>query len=327
LQLSSHRWTQQTLQQVLGIAADVPSLERAVQHFRATTHVQMSKSSLENLYREYGGRLVQQQEQEAEALAQANAPDPEGKPDAETMAISLDGVMVHLREEGWKEVKVASVSAVEVQRGRRGEEVHLSHHSYRAGLWEAAVFAKQQWAESWRRGVGRAQRVVSVNDGAVWIWGIVLTCYAGCVEILDWWHAVQKVWMLVWGIYPQGSASALQWGAQLKEWLWGGNLRAICHFVREAWPRGKPLPDDLRQAVGYLFRNRRRMRYALFRQEGYPVGSGTVESACKVVVESRLGQAGMRWSRAGAQAMLALRCALLSERWEATWQSLAPKPT
>jgi hypothetical protein len=78
------------------------------------------------------------------------------------------------------------------------------------------------------------------------------------------------------------------------------------------------------QALGYLFRHRQRMHYQTFRQAGYPVGSGTVESACKVVVQQRLCQAGMRWERPRAQALLALRCSLLSNRWEATWRSLSP---
>ena len=70
------------------------------------------------------------------------------------------------------------------------------------------------------------------------------------------------------------------------------------------------------------------MRYPIFRQAGHPIGSGTVESACKVVVQERMKQAGMRWSRAGAQAMLALRSVLLSGRWQEIWPSLElpPKP-
>ena len=63
----------------------------------------------------------------------------------------------------------------------------------------------------------------------------------------------------------------------------------------------------------YLFHNRWRMRYDLLREAGYPIGSGTVESACKHVVQQRLKQSGMRWSRIGAQAMLALRSTLLSQ--------------
>jgi hypothetical protein len=68
------------------------------------------------------------------------------------------------------------------------------------------------------------------------------------------------------------------------------------------------------------------MDYVTYRQAGYPVGSGSVESGCKVVVQARMKQAGMRWSRQGAQAMLALRCILLSEQWDAVWTSLFNVP-
>jgi len=85
--------------------------------------------------------------------------------------------------------------------------------------------------------------------------------------------------------------------------------------VRHLYPRRQPLPEAVAKAVLYLFRHRWRMRYREFRLAGCPIGSGTVESACKVVVQQRMKQAGMRWSRSGAEAMLALRCALLSQRW------------
>jgi hypothetical protein len=69
------------------------------------------------------------------------------------------------------------------------------------------------------------------------------------------------------------------------------------------------------QVVVYLFTNRRRMAYAHFRQASLPMGSGTVEPASKVVVRARFKQVGVRWSRTGAQALLALRCALFRHRW------------
>ena len=68
------------------------------------------------------------------------------------------------------------------------------------------------------------------------------------------------------------------------------------------------------------------MHYQHFRQAGYPLGSGTVEAACKLVMQARMKQAGMRWSRDGAQAMLALRSVLLSERWDELWATFRPPP-
>ena len=65
------------------------------------------------------------------------------------------------------------------------------------------------------------------------------------------------------------------------------------------------------------------MRYREFRAAGCPIGSGSVESACKLVVQQRMKQSGMRWSRGGAQSMLALRSLLLSDRWDVVEAALA----
>ncbi len=74
--------------------------------------------------------------------------------------------------------------------------VALTQHSYRAGLWDAATFATHHWAEACRRGVDNAKAVVCVSDGAAWIWAIVFMCFAVRIEILDWWHAVQRLWTI-----------------------------------------------------------------------------------------------------------------------------------
>ncbi|MHB0859490.1 MAG: hypothetical protein ACYC5M_18220 [Anaerolineae bacterium] len=198
-------------------------MRRAAEHFEALTHLPLSKSSLHALLGEVGTRLVQQEEAEAEALNAGVETSPPA-PDAETMAVSLDGVMVHLREEGWKEAKVAAFSAVRAEAGAEGAEptVHLERHSYRAGLWEAPAFAKQQWAEAWRRGLEQAARVVAVSDGAAWIWNIVRNCYAPCVEILDWWHALQKLWLIAWAVYGEGDGGGGDLGGHAQGAVVGG---------------------------------------------------------------------------------------------------------
>lgn len=329
MKIGKHRWTPDTIEKALRLAVDVPSIRRAAEHFQAVSRIAISKSTLHELVGEYGCRLVQKEATEAEQLHTGADTLRSPLPDAETMAVSMDGVMVHVRDEGWKEVKVAAFSAVDKGKGQGAEEsqVQLGRHSYCAGLWDAAIFAKQQWAEGWRRGLERARQVVAISDGASWIWGIVLLCYAPCIEIIDWWHALQKVWGIAWAVYGTGTEEAARWVETLKAHLWAGDLCSLYRELRGCWPRGKPLSDELRQAVGYLWRHRRRMRYQAYRKAGYPIGSGTVESACKVVVQERICQAGMRWSRPRLQAMLVLRCALLSNRWDITWAELAPKVT
>jgi hypothetical protein len=328
LKLVEHSWTPETIKAATRLGLEIASYRRAAESFQAVSRIPMSKSSLAELVNEYGGRLVEVQAREAEATVRAPERGEEivwremPEPDSEVMSVSLDGALINIRDEGWKEVKIATISAVEaeVQLERDEEkEVRLRHHSYRAGLWDAKQFAKQQWAEGCRRGLEKAKRIVSVNDGAAWIWLIIAMCYAPCIEIIDWWHAAEKLWEAANSLFGQGNPQAAAWVERAKFRLWTGQLLALMRQVRLACPRGEPLPEPVRAMVSYIFHNRRRMDYASYHQAGYPVGSGSVESACKVIVQQRLKQAGMRWSRERAQAVLALRCELLSRRWDEIW--------
>lgn len=315
------------MQQAVRLAVEIPSHRRAAEAFGDLTGVSLGKSSLQRLCVEAG--LAVAAAQAAEAAAMVSVPKveeevvfrPRVEPESAVMSVSADGVMVHLREEGWKEVKVASISAVTPVDGAGEAGVQLTQHSYRAGLWEANRFGHHLWAEACRRGLEQAQTVVCVSDGAAWIWTLMFICFARRIEVLDWWHAVERLWTLAHGRLPTDVAAA--WVAQQKQHWLHDQLRQVMRAVRVLYPRGVSLPQEVRQAVGYLFTHRRRMRYGTFRHAGYPIGSGTVESACKVVVQQRMKQAGMRWSRPGAQAMLALRCALLSNRWDQTWATLS----
>lgn len=334
LQLGEHCWSPETVKQIVKLGTEIPSYRRAVENYSDLTKVGISKSMLGELVKIYGGQIVKQQQLEAEAMVKAPAKDEVitsrhiPQPDSEVMAISMDGAMVNIRDEGWKEVKTVAISAVEVVTDENNEEieVRLNQHSYRSGLWEAKSFAKQQWAEGCQRGLERAKQIVTVNDGALWIWLIVQMCWAPCVEILDWWHAVEKLWEAAATLFDDDDPTSHRWMEHQKSLLWHSQLRHVICSIRQLCPRGQPLPEKVRSVVGYIFNNRHRMRYKQFRQAGYPIGSGTVESACKLVMQERMKQAGMRWSRDGAQSMLALRSVLLSERWDEVWASLSPIP-
>jgi hypothetical protein len=126
------------------LAVEIPSHRRAIQAFNGLTGVGISKSSLQRLCEEVGSKLVVKQAAEARTMVEVPKHDEVVMrevvtPDSEVMSVSSDGVMVRLREEGWKEVKVASISAVE----QRDEDVTLTQHSYRAGLWEASLYGQQ----------------------------------------------------------------------------------------------------------------------------------------------------------------------------------------
>ena len=74
------------------------------------------------------------------------------------------------------------------------------------------------------------------------------------------------------------------------------------------------------QCIGYVENNRSRMRYPAYREMGLLIGSGMVESSCRTLVGERLKCAGMRWSRVGANDVMALRACVRSERYDDFWR-------
>jgi hypothetical protein len=243
---------------------------------------------------------------------------------APLMNLSMDGTTVNVRGEGWKEVKVAVVSEVEseVVEGEEDPEVRLKASSYRAGMWEAETFERQQWSEGMRRGLDQAGTLSSVNDGARYLWGIVGDCYPHAVEIVDWWHAVEHLWRVAQSVFGRGTEAEKEWVVQQKERLWRGSVERVIKAVNALPTDTTGRQEAVHQAQTYFRNNQHRMDYARYRAQGLPIGSGSVEGGgCKQVVGARLKQAGMRWSRDGADAVLALRSALFSDRWGHVWNS------
>jgi hypothetical protein len=197
-----------------------PSFEQAAEDYSDAVGGAMSGSSLRRITLGVGEEMAEQKEVEAE---RASAPAQRGEdPRSRRVAtqdpvlgqanVSTDGTMIRLRDEGWKEVKMSAISQVEVQpaaakqasstqrsgsepqhrcpsRRQEDPQVHLTAHSYCAGLWDADELGRHQYAEGLRRGLDRVERLSSVNDGAAWIERITLTNFPEAVQIVDWSHA------------------------------------------------------------------------------------------------------------------------------------------
>jgi hypothetical protein len=318
----------------------------------------MSESSLRRLTLGSSEKMATWKAKEAE---HASAPAQRGEnPQARRVAaqdavreqanVSTDGTMIRIREEGWKEVKIGAISRVEVQppgaeeaeanqqtrtgairsRSRRREEdprVHLCDHSYCAGLWDADELGLHLYAEGVRRCIDQVERLSSVNDGARWIGRITLTNFPQAVQIVDWRHASERLWTVGQSLYGEGSKQTQEWVEQRLDDLWHGRGWAVVGELRALELDHRLVPDEVRQAPGYFESNLARMRYDQFRAEGYPIGSGTVESGCNNVVQHRMRRPGRGWTRTNANSMLAGLCELHSGRFIRAWQHIHhPQP-
>lgn len=195
--------------------------------------------------------------------------------------------------------------------------------TYVGAIEPAAAFGWRLYAEAVRRGVQRAARVIVLGDGAVWIWGLAEEHFPGATQIVDLYHAREHVAELGKLLYGPGSGEATRWTAARTADLDAGEIERLIATLERLRPRLAEGQEAVRKAVGYFEANAQRMRYASFRRQGLFVGSGVVEAGCKTIIGFRLKQSGMRWTVRGANAIITLRCAELSGRWEEFWEARA----
>jgi len=258
-------------------------------------------------------------------------------------SVSIDGVKILLRDEGYREVKIVSVSDVVEESkeaaeagaatGERCEEdpvveegqgtgrqkgIKLKRHSYWALLGGKERFVPILRAELACRRMRQADMISAVNDGAEWIWDLVKTHLPRrTVEILDWPHAVENLAKAGKAGFGEGTPEAEAWLEQMKTELWNGQRIQVEIGLFELPVRYKERGKDIRQVKRYIDQHWARLQYHLFRAEGRPIGSGTVESAAKNVVSWwRMKRGGQRWSLKGASRMLAALGEIHSNRWD-----------
>src|SRR3990170_1998629 len=193
--------------------------------------------------------------------------------------------------------------------------------TYVGAIEPAEAFGRRIYAEAVRRGIPRAAQVIVLGDGAPWIWGIAEEHFPGAIQIVDLYHAREHLADLSKLVYGPGSAASKRWTTARRKELDAGDVERVVAAMGRLRARGAEVQQAVRRGRGYFETNAKRMRYARFRSQGLFVGSGVVEAACKTVVGFRLKQSGMRWTVRGANAIIALRCADLSGRWEEFWEA------
>jgi hypothetical protein len=268
------------------------------------------------------------------ALAEADQQDPArwALPAGEAPAalvLELDGVLVHLLE-GWREMKVGRVAPLGpgLVLDRESGDAHLAlgPSRYCASLEEAEVLWPRAMREVARAGWGRGVRVVVLlGDGADWIWRAARAQLrrAGVevVEILDFYHACEHLAAVAAAVFGAGSLRAGDWLDRQRHALRHRGAAPVRRALAALRPTAAAAADEVRKARGYFRTHAQRMRYPAFRARLFPIGSGAIESAAKNLVQARQVQAGMRWSRTGAQCLASLRALHRSGRWAAFWHS------
>ncbi len=252
-------------------------------------------------------------------------------PHTRRMGVAMDGAMVNLRQEGWKELKVGDVFEVEVRLERDPEtdesveQAHAVANRYVAHLGGPERFGEKLWSQAWQCGFAAAPDTVAIGDGANWIWNLVGVHFGTSVQVVDWYHAQEHLYTAGRLAFGEGSAEAIRWAKEHEKPLYQGHAEQVADALQALANSHRRVGAALRTEAGYFEGHARRMQYLERREEGWPIGSGMAESGCKRF-RQRFTGAGMRWSRSGLEHLLPVRASVLSGEFDQAWRTAYVSP-
>jgi hypothetical protein len=293
--------------------------EKAVVLFRDFTGIEVSKG-LSQRYTEEAGEVYElMQEKEVVRLEKEAPPAEKG---ADKIQISADGAMVPLLHGVWAEVRTLVIGEVHSIVEKSGESVvHAQNLSYFSRKVNAEAFQRLALVEMHRRGVENAKEVAAIMDGAEWEQGFTDYHCPHATRILDFPHAAEHVNGIGEALYGEHTPESQAWlGEHLHRLKQDGPDELLLEFGKLM--QDKPGIAAIASNVAYLEKRKEHLRYPQFQAQGWPIGSGIVESGNKLVVEARLKGSGMHWADNHVNPMLAIRNIICSDRWKEEWPKI-----
>lgn len=174
--------------------------------------------------------------------------------------------------------------------------------------------------EAAARNPGAKKPLVALMDGERALWEVCAFFLSGAIGILDIFHVLERLWLAAHVFHPEGSRAAEKFVTDRLCLLLEGHVGRVIGGLRQMLTKqtlSGSKRKTLQSVIGYFENNREHMHYDEYLAEGYPIGSGVAEGACRHLVKDRMEQTGMRWTVDGAQAMLHLRAIYLNKDWPA----------
>jgi hypothetical protein len=241
------------------------------------------------------------------------------------LGVGIDGAKVHIRKEGWKELKVGCLFEIEVrpifepETKEWLEQGHAVNNSYLAHLGGPEQFGEMMWAAANQRGWEQPYDTQAIGDGAPWIWNLINLHFYDSLQTIDYYHTTEHL------TKAADQEAAKRWFNRNETLLFQGHSDQIAAPLAQAAAGHTQRHKDLQTEADYFDKHVRRMQYLEFPEDGYPIGSGMLESEAKQF-KARFSGPGMRWSRKGAERLLPIRAAIMGHQFDALWPSVYNSP-
>lgn len=296
------------------------AFEEAAQTLLHLTGVSLSAATIERIALCVGEGLAAAQQCQVQQYQQQRLPEPKGRR-PHRLYIGMDGLMVPLRDPWKKDKSQGSLNCrfgecktgvvYEAYAGKQGDE-RVRTHAYCATLADVHEFGPLLATRAHNSGYGFARERVVLGDGAVWIWQLAGKHFPQALQIVDFYHACAHLASVADACFGVGTPASRAWQKARQEELRADGVRQVLGAIAGWKPKTPEMRRLRRREFGYFRSNAERMRYGTFQKQGYHIGSGVVEAACKHVVALRLDQAGMHWRQGTAEAVVRVRAALRS---------------
>ena len=303
---------------IAAVAAHLPFAESADLLGRLT-QVRVGASTVERSAVATGTALRRAQ-QEAAARHRAGFPPPTQRQPTR-LYISVDGKYVPLRDPWKKDGSAGELvcrfaecksAIVDEAKTTPAGDVGVARRAYTATMGDVVAFTPLVATLAHTCGHHFAAELVVLGDGAAWIWNLAAAQFPTALEIVDIFHAIQHLYTVAHACFGEGTVAAKAWVEARHEELMHDRVVLVVAAI-QALPAQTAEQRKLQDTEAQFFtHNRERMRYGTFRKKGYQIGSGVMEATCKHLVGQRLNQVGMHWREETADAILALRAALLA---------------
>jgi len=309
---------------MIWLSGAVYSFREAEEVFARVGHLHVSASSIWRRKEAWGAqfkRVEEAERQKANTLASANSFRERVLGSDKRMGVSMDGTTVHILGEKGRELKVGCCFDIDVfptwnKETQEWEDLaHAVNNSYVAHLGKPEPLGELLWTEAKQRGWERAKDRQAIADAASWIWtNVVPQHFYDARQAVDWYHATEHLSNVAKWMHGEETPATKKWYKKAQVQLYQGHAQQIANELREIAATCPEHTEDLKREANFFENNKRRMQYFELREDGFVIGSGMVESACKQY-KARFCGPGMRWSRKGIEQLIKVDPFVKTTKW------------
>ena len=317
-----HKMTKELMLEVAYYGQNQSSFADASSMLKRGLGIEVNKETMREITETIGSMVYEADTRKAEHMLN-NMHEIEMLTESEkadiTLYIMTDGACVNTRVEEengstWRENKTVIVFTNKDMIKRQDGGNIIVKKEYAALIGSAEEFRGHVLNVAVKAGYGKVKKVVVIADGAAWIRNMFSELFPDAVQILDLYHLKENIYIYTYAKwkFAQNEQKYVPWAEDIIAEIENGKAAEALEQISES----ENFPAGTVNLRTYIQNNIDKIDYPKYKENGFFVGSGAIESANKIIVQRRLKQAGMRWSVLGAQALLSLRAKVESNLWE-----------